>query len=49
MPRLSRISPREQSGADLTTLGLLTLILIAVFLALTFGHAEGTAIRQLLG
>jgi len=49
MPRLSRIPQREQSGVDLTTLGLLTLIIIAVFLALTFGQAEGTAIRLLLG
>jgi|GEM_PF-6051305 len=41
MLRQSRIRKREQSGADKTTLGLFVLLLVAVFLALTFGEAEG--------
>jgi len=41
MVRRNRIEDRESMGADKTTLGLFVLLLIAVFLALTFGEAEG--------
>lgn len=43
MRYLKKIPDRRppKGGADNTTLGLLTIIMVAVLLALTFGEAEG--------
>ncbi len=41
MYRPRRIPDRDTSGASFTNMGLLTLVIVAVFLALTFGEAEG--------
>jgi len=41
MYRPRSIQDRQQPRADKTTLSLLLLIIVTVFLAMTFGEAEG--------